>query len=404
MRNGTHEDCLDKRNWWGLLTSAIHRARAALVTVVVCSSVLIAPVAASAAVGNRASGTSSAGSIGVGGPVTTLQGSIPSWASSGATVSILQLPNLKNASVGVAIPVPTVGDEQVSGAAYSVSVPTSAGTNYELVISNGSQNATVFASGVSGVVATSSGTTSPASGASTTTIQVAAFGEPTAASVLAGRSAHVARPNLSYIDGCAILEETDEGSKNMVIGEAHTASDVTGEFTFGQTASSGFSVGGSSSNDNGSFSADGSYSVSSGFGEGTPIAAASHVTVMATFEVGDFWLDCTYFFTYALIPYKWTGGLGAGAAGSAGTNPNGTCPPSTSKELQPGNEAMADFGSSRSFDTGISVLGWGFSVSQSWGSDTSMTWYAGSNADTTYLCGPGPSAPQGEPVIYDSLG
>ena len=352
---------------------------------------------------------------------TTFQGEVPAWASSGAIVNVLQWPNLANATVGSSIPVPTVASTAVTGSNFSVSEPSDAFSNFEVIISNGQQDASVFVSNLAS--AASATNTTQTIGTSSNVVNVPAFGAPAAAmseppSGTAGQtSSQSAAESTSlnssriephtysggYINGCAVLSEWDLGTKYSVVGEAHTADNVTGSFTYGNNASSGFSVGASVSGQSGSFTSGGTYTYQSSFSETTPILAGSHVTVLAEFVYGEFDVDCSaVWMGDDIIPYLWTGGLKAGVANSGGTNPWGTCPPATSKILQPGNSASATWGGSDSSNTGISFLGFSFGVNQSWGTDTSMSWHASSSAATTYLCGPGQTEPGGEPIIYDS--
>jgi hypothetical protein len=205
----------------------------------------------------------------------------------------------------------------------------------------------------------------------------------------------------STINDCAAEELNDYGAKWTTVGEAHTAANVTGEFSYGTSASSGFTLGESSSDSSGTFSADGTYTTSNGSTVGTPISAGSHVYVQGEFDYGNFFVVCNKFDSYyVVIPYWFTGGLET--EGSSPTNPDGTCPPADSLELMPGNQDTVWYGSSTSYSTGVSILGFSFGVTESWTSQTTMQWTASAGAATTYLCGPGQSDPDGAAIVYDS--
>jgi hypothetical protein len=371
----------------------------------------IAPLAGSATDGAGSQGIISTAGQG------DFAGTLPSWASQGAELIVYSWPNLTGSQVGQTFQIPQVINQQVSGAHFSVPLALSTDTNYQFVIQTSSETATVMVSGSGG----SSTVTPGPVGLSAherrqknlPLVQLPPFyivsngnslaSLPTGSST--SQNGSDLRPNLTiYPNGCTATETSYIGTELVNVGEAHTATTVTGTFTYGSDSSSSIGIGISPSGTYGSFSSGGTYSQLSGSTSPIAISAGQHVKIAGQFYDGKFAEYCGpkgEFMGILEIPYQFDGLLYS--HGSASTNPWGSCPSPPAMIVQVGHSQTIYFGSSVTYSSQVSLMGFTFSESSTWGSVTSMHWDANSGSGTTYLCGPYQSNPNGASIVYDSL-
>lgn len=333
----------------------------------------------------------------------TFSGALPTWVGQGSTLDVYQWPNLSGAVIGQPNQLTLVTSMTVSGTQFNVALPNASDSNYQFVLQSGSTMGTTTATtgggnnqgpvGVGGiqshVVAKS-----PAP-----VIHVPAFYVTTGNVSNASRS-----PKTTINMGvCWATLISNVGTENVVVGEAHTLSTTSGTFYYGGSTTSTVGIGISGSGAYGSFSSEGNYSQTTSWTTSLAILSGTHEKVAAQFTDGKFNFYCGalgYYMGIVEIPYQFLDNLVSG--GSAATNPSGTCPVPPGAPLTTSVGQTAHYGSSVTYGSQVSLLGFGYSESTSWTTDSSMTWVAKPGTGETGLCGPGQSRPNGQPIVYNS--
>ena len=336
-------------------------------------------------------------------PVAMFSGALPSWAGSGSTLSVYQWPNLSGAVVGQPMNLVQVASVPVSGAQYSVALPSGIDNNYQFVVKDGTNTGTVT---VSGAPTSVGGPSTAAAGTSAATINVPPLYIPP--STTSVTSDATPTPMLTvYPPNCYATLNSTVGTEDVQVGEAHTLSTTHGSFSYGGSTTSTVGIGISSSGAWGSFRSEGNYGQTTGWTTSLTIPSSTHEKVAAQFYDGKFALYCNVsgypgdlYMGIAEIPYQYTGTLVGD--GTAGTNPSGSCPHPPSIVLTTTNSQTASYGSSRSYGAQVSLLGFSFGETTSFDSSTSMQWWANAGTGSTGLCGPGQTYPVGQPVVYNS--
>lgn len=402
-----------------------HRSRRTLIffaTIAIVSTSNLASLAGAATSNPNSGQRSQSSSPGTGASSpnsATLIGTLPSWASAGSTLTVFTWPAVGVPVVGSDIPLTQLATSAVSGANFSEVIFPEGSQNILLFLTNGSQESTSFAS-LSPSQATPTAVPMAASGSSgsvsqkSMTILTAPFAKAIAALPIVGHSGALtsaasgalprAVASRLTINGCSAQALSSSAPTWTPIGQVHTVNQTSAFFTYGTSTSSSFSVGISSSNAFGSFSANGTVATNGGSSSGFNVAAGVHQFVNTQFIYTDYKLTCvagrSLYYEYAVASSNWHGGLQLGAP--APTNPQGACNHLTDQQVLPSQYQGEDFGSTASLDAGINLLGFDFSEMISYTSLTNIQWHNGGST-TTYLCGSNESSPPGgQPIIYNS--
>ena len=339
-------------------------------------------------------------------PLSTLTfvGAVPSWASAGATLSVYSWPSLSGAQVGQTFDLPLAGQESVNGANFLITLPQGPGINYQFVISNGTQTVSTLTPGDARLpIAASVPIGNPSMIPSLVVQGSRRLPAWTSISMSKSRESSHNVTSRYTLNGCQLVDQQYLGEETIKVGEAHTASTTTGTFVYGSDTADAIGVGISASGTYGTYSSAGTYSEQAGLTGSTPVAAGQHVEVGAKFYDANFAEYCGpkgEFMGIVEVPYQFYGPVDT--LGSAGTNPSGSCPVPPSAELDPGHTVSFSFGSTVTNGYQLSIMGFNFNESSTWGTSTSMSWTASPSAPVTGLCGPGQTFPSGQSVIYNS--
>lgn len=395
------------RRMWKAVSRARTSSRLGAVTALLFSAgIVITPTSALASGLAHDNGPTSGSPIASGAPSqsdATFSGTLPAWAGQGSTLDVYQWPNLSGAVIGQPIQLPMVTSVPVTGSQFNLSLPGGSDNNYQFVLQNGTYTGTSTVTTGGGASQGSVGFGGPEShlaiNSPASIIRVPPF------YVTTGRVSNTARSaNLTVsLPDCTATLISNIGTEPIIVGEAHTLSTTSGTFSFGGTSTSTVGIGISGSGAYGSFSSEGNYSQTTGWTTGLVVPSGTHEKVAANFTDGKFNLYCgalNYYMGIVEIPYQFTGTLIGD--GSAGTNPSGTCPSPSGITLSTSNPQTAYFGSSVSYGSQVSLLGFGFSENTSWTSTSQMAWVSNPGTGPTGLCGPGQTYPVGQPVIYNS--
>lgn len=342
----------------------------------------------------------------------TLDGTLPAWASSGSTLSVFGWSNTGVPLVGNVSTLSELATATVSGNSFSEVISPNGYQNVLILLTDGTQESTVFSSLVSNQsTATSVAMASEArelGGAithSASSILVAPFTtvrSTSAASELISMSRSRV-PRLT-INGCAATTLSNSAPTWTPIGQVHTVNQTSAFFTYGQSTSSSFSVGISLNNTYGSFSTSGSVTTDGGSNSGFNVNAGVHQFVNSQFIYTNYKLICYIgrqeVTEYAVASSNWSGGLQLGA--SAPSNPRGACNHLTDEQVLPNQYQGVSFGSSDTMNAGINLLGFDFSETVTYTSQTNIDWH-NTGSTTTYLCGSNENiGPGGQNIVYNS--
>ncbi len=392
----------DRSRKLGFRDSNLGRVAVIMTTLLLSTTATISPASASSLDNVPTVGGPNGSVVSLPGDAT-FSGTLPTWAGQGSTLDVYQWPDLSGAVIGQPNSLNLVASMTVTGTQFNVALPNASDSNYQFVLQSGSTVGTTTATtgggnneGTVGVGGIQSRVVadSPAS-----MIHVPAF---YVASGIVPKTLRSPRTTIN-MGVCWATLISNVGPENVVVGEAHTLSTTSGTFAYGGSTTSTVGIGISSSGAAGSFSSEGNYSQTTGWTTTLHIPSSTHEKIAAQFTDGKFNFYCGalgYFMGIVEIPYHFLDNLVF--AGPAATNPSGTCPVPPGAPLTTSVGQIADFGSSVTYGSQVSLLGFGFSESTSWTIDSSMTWVANPGTGETGVCGPGQTWPNGQPIVYNS--
>ena len=372
-----------------------------------------APLTHSTSQGSEsASGASSQGAN------VLFQGAVPSWAASGsaqADLEVYKWPDLSNVVAGQTIPLTLVGQQPISGSQFSISLPSSASTNYNFVIESPLYYSSVTTGGLgsenSRIPVALSPLVSPATQNDLRVKSVLVSGFKSFkrnSSVVGHQSLRSAHTSPSQINGCNATLLTPEGDKAQRVGEAHTSAYATASYTFTVGTSAAITASLSLTSSTSGFSANGTWSNSGGASVPLSIGPSEHDFVTMDYRWAVFQLSCGLVRPvqeWENIAYEFVG-LPALQKNVAPTNPLGYCPINYAIHLGSApnsNPSYTSFyGSSNTWNAGFSLFGVSISDLMSYDMQTSIAYQITQSSPVTYLCGINGGSPNGSPIVYNS--